>query len=362
MIKKINRHIKNISGLKHKLKEKCGKDNQVMFLSGMGGTGKSEVIKAFFYFAANISNLFGWVYNNDKIKITGMPGAAACEIQNGRTLHKMACIYVDNIRQNHKDMWKSTKMLIIDEVSFLNTTTIVKLDKQMFLLKEIEALYGNVHIVLVSDFFQMLPMKGKSLFQNDTVQFGAINKAVFLNILHRFKNDKSFGKIMRRFRHGTITKEDIHCTNSRHVNNHNIQLPSITELRCACYMNDERNAFDNVVFLKHLQATHLKYNDTCTEYPTHTCIIKATMQYKKKCLENISSTMHNRILDECGDSDITNLKKRFVDPAFKLFYNVPLMMNTNERIEEESANGISYRGLYIKLKPGCMFQKENWEG
>ena len=167
---------------------------------------------------------------------------------------------------------------------------------------------------------------------------------------------------MRRFRHGTITKEDVHFINSRYVNNHNIQLPSITELLCACYMNDERNTFNNVVFLKHLHATHLRYNDTCTECPTHTCIIKATMRYKKKSIGNISSTMRNRILDECGNSYITNSKKRFVDPALKFFYNIPLMMNTNEIIEEELANGTLCRGLYIKLKPRYMFQKKNWEG
>ena len=35
------------------------KENLVMFLSGMGGTGKSEVIKAFVQFAKGISSAFG---------------------------------------------------------------------------------------------------------------------------------------------------------------------------------------------------------------------------------------------------------------------------------------------------------------
>ena len=51
-----------------------------------------------------------------------------------------------------------------------------------------------------------------------------------------------------------------------------------------------------------------------------------------------------------------------MDPAFKFFHNVPLMMNTNARIEEELANGTTCRGLYIKLKKGCKFVQENWEG
>ena len=40
-----------LSQLKKDMKAKGGEDKLVMFLSGMGGTGKSEVIKAFVYFA-----------------------------------------------------------------------------------------------------------------------------------------------------------------------------------------------------------------------------------------------------------------------------------------------------------------------
>ena len=37
-------------------------------------------------------------------------------------------------------------------------------------------------------------------------------------------------------------------------------------------------------------------------------------------------------------------------------------MNTNARIEENLANGTPCRGLYVKLKRGCEFVQENWEG
>ena len=72
--------------------------------------------------------------------------------------------------------------------------------------------------------------------------------------------------------------------------------------------------------------------------------------------------MYNHLLDQCGDSDILNGSKAFVDSALNFFHNIPLMMNTNARIEEELANGTPCRGLYIKLKKGCEFVQENWEG
>ena len=119
---------------------------------------------------------------------------------------------------------------------------------------------------------------------------------------------------------------------------------------------------NNVVFLQHLKATHHQSNDANIHCPRHTCIIKANMRHSGKNGKYLNTNMYNRLLEECGDSDITNGSKAFVDPALKFFHNIPLMMNTNERIDEELANGTPCRGLYIKLKKGCDFIKENWEG
>ena len=47
---------------------------------------------------------------------------------------------------------------------------------------------------------------GLHLFRGNTLQFGAINKAVFLNTSHRFDGDYAYGEIMRRFRIGLVTK------------------------------------------------------------------------------------------------------------------------------------------------------------
>ena len=126
-------------------------------------------------------------------------------------------------------------------------------------------------------------------------------------------------------------------------------------------MNDERNVYNNVVFLQHLKATHEQGDDVAINSPNHTCIIKCNMNYSNNQSDAFNSNMYNRILDECGDSDITNGNKLFVDPALKFFDNIPLMINTNTRIEEELANGTPCRGLYIKLNHGCEFVQGNWE-
>ena len=90
-------------------------------------------------------------------------------------------------------------MLIIDEISFMTVSQLIKTDKQMRLLKKYTQLYGKCHIIFAGDFHQLQPIGGTALFAADTVQFGAINKAIFLNITWRYKDDPEFGDIMRRF-------------------------------------------------------------------------------------------------------------------------------------------------------------------
>ena len=124
-----------------------------MFLSGMGGTGKGEVIKAFVTFAKGICYVFGWNYNNDTVKITALTGTEACEIPNGRTLHSQTCLSNNRITKDAKVSWKSTKILIIDEISFLDEDNTTKLDKHMRKLKENDHdMYGGIQVIFVGDF------------------------------------------------------------------------------------------------------------------------------------------------------------------------------------------------------------------
>ena len=139
-----------------------------------------------------------------------------------------------------------------------------------------------------------------SLFKNNTIQFAAINKAFFFNVSYCFKEDPAYCEIMRRHRAGKLTKEDIHTINTKFVENSDVTLPQITKLRCACYKNDERNAYNNVVFLKHLERTHQPADIPTATCPNHTCIIKARMAPKNKQYGSFNKNLYNRLLVNVG--------------------------------------------------------------
>lgn len=65
-------------------------------------TGKSEVINAVVCFAKNVSNIFGWVYNGDVVKVPAFRGAAVYKIPNGTILQSEVCVYINKVTQDNK--------------------------------------------------------------------------------------------------------------------------------------------------------------------------------------------------------------------------------------------------------------------
>ena len=295
------KHLKDI------LHSKGGTTELVMFLSGMGGSGKSTVIKAFHKFSKHISNYLQWPYDQNNVKITAMTGSAASLLDDANTLHMTACLNKSKIIDEDQLKWVTTKMLFIDEVSFMTPDNLVNLDKKLrHLTQKSTVLFGEVGIIFVGDFHQLNPVKGTPLYKANNVQFRAINRAVFLNRSHRFKQDPVFGNILRKFRNGEITEDDILFINSRYIEEDDVTLPEPSKLRYACSTNQERNAVSTSTFLRHLQATHTVSDDPSTECPNHTIIIKGTLRYGRKKTGMIGRNLRNMIYDTCGDADVEN--------------------------------------------------------
>ena len=78
--------------LKNLLLQQGGTKDLVMLLSGMGGSGKSTVIKAFHNFAKHVSHFLHWQYDDNTVKITAMTGSAASLLDDANTLHMTACL------------------------------------------------------------------------------------------------------------------------------------------------------------------------------------------------------------------------------------------------------------------------------
>jgi DNA replication protein DnaC len=94
------------------------KDRLIMF-SGAGGSGKTAVINQVMMYAFEFCRNLGVPFNQYTIRVTAITGIAATLI-NGEILDSAALTMKNtaNLTQDHRQEWKHTQLLIIDEISF----------------------------------------------------------------------------------------------------------------------------------------------------------------------------------------------------------------------------------------------------
>ena len=100
-----------------------------MFLSGLGGSGKSTVIKAFHKFAKHLCEYLNLTYHDNTIKITAMTGSAASLLDKANTLHMATHLNKRKHTDKEQEAWVGTKMLFIDKVSFMTSSNLQNLDR-----------------------------------------------------------------------------------------------------------------------------------------------------------------------------------------------------------------------------------------
>ena len=168
-----------------------------ILLTGSAGTGKSYTIK---YIIEYLNNA------NKNFAITASTGTAAVMI-GGQTLHSFLGLglgtgsikdILGNILKNKKKHENILKLdvLIIDEISMIDKELFEKISEVLSIIKSSEACFGNIQLILVGDFCQLAPVKGRYCFLSNI--WNKINiKIVLLEKLIRQDGDQLFQKILK---------------------------------------------------------------------------------------------------------------------------------------------------------------------
>ncbi len=135
------------------------KNGYFSVLTGEGGSGKTECIKAIVMLASM------WGAGNALV-VSGTSGIAACLI-NGCTYHIALNIGIE--RHNHSpptqqfiDDWSGVVMMILDEMSMASCWAFNIIDKRMRVLKDKNVPFGGCSMVCAGDFCQLLPVKNEN--------------------------------------------------------------------------------------------------------------------------------------------------------------------------------------------------------
>jgi ATP-dependent DNA helicase PIF1 len=207
-----------------------------LFLSGPGGSGKSELIR----------HIYNDAINNEKnIHVTALTGCAALLLNcRASTLHSWAGIglakasvdsYVRKIRQraHYKNSWENTTILVIDEVSMMSSALFDTLNEIGKEIRKSRKPFGGIQLIFSGDFYQLPPIGdvGQTNFCFESDEWKStftIANHIFLKKIFRQK-DQVYANILNQIRVGKLKKNTIHilqeCVN-RKADNHVLIRPT----------------------------------------------------------------------------------------------------------------------------------------
>jgi hypothetical protein len=215
-----------------------------LHISGGAGVGKSHLIKCIYNEASRILRN-GESPSDTTVLLAAPTGTAAFNV-GGYTIHSALKIPRD-LKAHYEPLSFETanslraslgnlKLLIIDEISMVDRRVLSYIHGRLNQIKHIKSTqrdvwFGNVSILALGDFYQLPPVKAKSLMTPDTRQGFDLWHDLFsvctLDEIMRQKDDAPFAEMLNRLR--VKAKEEELCEEDDEILRNRSDLPDIPE-------------------------------------------------------------------------------------------------------------------------------------
>ena len=185
------------------LEARDGKHLPLMFLACTEGAEESTAMEVAQRFCFKFSRLVGMMWNDFTSLFTAYTGSAVIGVR-GLTICKTAFVLKRTIlTEEDKRMWQGVKMLIVDEISFIQDNQLQILDKRLKETRDSTQVFSGYSIIFAGDFRQLEPSglsDNNPLYsrQSSNLWNDAMNAIILLDNDHRFKDDPEYGQIMMK--------------------------------------------------------------------------------------------------------------------------------------------------------------------
>ena len=182
-----------------------------VFLTGAPGAGKTYVLNQFVRRAER---------SGKRVAVTASTGIAATHI-GGTTIHSWSGLGIrDSLTQTDLQWlgandrlikrYNNTDILVIDEVSMLHGQRLDMVNVACKLLRQNEAPFGGLQVVLVGDLFQLPPVsRDREVFDfvHTSVAWTELNPAIcYLNEQHRQQGSDGLLELLEAMRRGDVNE------------------------------------------------------------------------------------------------------------------------------------------------------------
>lgn len=334
-----------------------------MFLTGMAGTGKSQVIKA-------ITECFTTLHQRHKLALVAPTGSAACMI-GGSTYHSFLGFSENrNTTQRKlaqlKEKLEHIKYIFLDEVSMLGARDLYKISAQLSKITSIqEKPYGGLSMIFAGDFAQLPPPMNNSALYADLSKKNAsshidqetclgkslwhqTSTVVILRQNMRQKlqtpSDACLRTALENMRYRACTPADIDYLNSQKVSSHSdiFKNPLIRNVSIITALNTQRdqiNECGSERFANDSNQTLHEFHSIDTWTSSHSSkgkkqkTSKASSVNRKKSTTGIDTSLQKNIslLPPSATDNIPGI--------LKICKGMPVMIKSNQATECCVTNG-----------------------
>ncbi|HKU18239.1 MAG TPA: HRDC domain-containing protein [Candidatus Saccharimonadales bacterium] len=190
-----------------------------VLLTGAAGTGKTFVLNKFIQRAKQ---------RGVSVAVTATTGLAATHL-NGTTIHAWSGIGVHDTLDTHasarlakgrQELIKKASVLIIDEISMLHDFRLDMVDAMLRAVRETEAPFGGIQVILCGDFFQLPPVNRREGRQGGFVISSEIWQqnvfsVCYLEKQYRQRDDEVYTQILNGIRAGVLTRSQLDALRAR---------------------------------------------------------------------------------------------------------------------------------------------------